>query len=160
MTPRGLPIALAALGLTACALGRPIEQRTTQGPGALDLWAYGMALANGRPPTFDERAQWESDLDERIARHLREDPQAASALDVSTFRFHRRVAVGMSKAQVLILLGPPVAMTTDAGEMAKAARRFWPAIQGRATEAWAYPLGWRLYFAGPRLVDITQYLEP
>jgi hypothetical protein len=33
-------------------------------------------------------------------------------------------------------------------------------IQGNATEAWVYPLGWRLYFAGMKLVDITQYLTP
>ena len=33
-------------------------------------------------------------------------------------------------------------------------------IQGNATEVWIYPLGWNLYFAGPRLVDITQYVAP
>ncbi len=40
------------------------------------------------------------------------------------------------------------------------ARAYWPAIKGgNVTEAWVYPLGWRLFFNGPRIVDITQYLE-
>jgi hypothetical protein len=78
---------------------------------------------------------------------------------VSTFRFYRRVAVGQTKEQVLILLGPPSAVTTDQAEIEKLARKYAPAIKGNATEAWVYPLGWSLFFAGPRLVDITQYLE-
>ena len=27
------------------------------------------------------------------------------------------------------------------------------------TEAWVYDLGWRFFFAGPKLFTITQYLE-
>jgi len=44
--------------------------------------------------------------------------------------------------------------------MAKLARRYWPLIEGNATEVWIYPLGWSMFFAGQRLVDITQYVVP
>jgi hypothetical protein len=57
----------------------------------------------------------------------------------------------------MILLGAPQQTTTDAAEMEKLAGKYWPDVKPEATEAWVYPLGWRLYFAGARLVDITQY---
>ncbi len=161
MTIRRPLVLLAVAALAGCAgLGLPLaDQRTTQGPTAEDLWAYQVTIRDGRTPTFEEKRHWEGHLDEQISRYLREHPEAASSVDVSTFRFHRQVTVGMVKEQVLLLLGPPLALTTDAAEMEKVARRFWPAIQGNATEAWVYPLGWQLYFAGPRLVDIVRYLE-
>jgi hypothetical protein len=148
-----------ALGLVGCAAGRPLEQRTTHGPSAEESFIYRSLLTNGRPPNFDERRSWDNDLDWRISQYLHRHPEAANDLDVSTFKFYRRVAVGQTKEQVLILLGPPAAVTTDPAEIERLARRYAPAIKGHATEAWVYPLGWSLFFAGPRLVDITQYLE-
>ena len=32
-------------------------------------------------------------------------------------------------------------------------------IQGNVTECWVYPVGWRIFFTGPRVSEITQYLE-
>jgi hypothetical protein len=160
VTFRLLALVAIPLVLIGCALRKPIEQRTTQGPSAEQFWFYRMILANGREPTFDERRHWQNDLDDVIARYLREHPEAANSLEVTTFRFERRASVGMSKQQVMILLGPPESTTTDPAEMAKLARRHWPAIQLRAKEAWTYPLGWRFYFGGDRVVDITQYLRP
>jgi hypothetical protein len=143
---------------TACASSRlALEQRTTQGPEAEQLWMYRVALANGREPTFEERRHWESQLDLAITRYLATDHAFASSPQLSTFRFLRQAAVGMSKEQVTILLGAPQRTTTDAGEIEKLARKYWPEIRTVASEAWEYPLGWRLYFAGSRLVDITQY---
>lgn len=160
MTIRRLLVPVAVVALSGCAaLGPLVDQRTTQGPAAEDMWAYHVALRDGRTPTFDEKRHWGNTIDERISQYLREHPEAANSLDVSTFRFLRQVTVGMSKEQVLILIGAPLALTTDAGEMEKVARHFWPEIKGNATEAWAYPLGWRLYFAGQKLIDITRYLE-
>lgn len=157
--PRRLLTAVLAAALAACATVRPpIEQRTTQGPDAQTLWAYRIIALNGREPTFDERRSWESQIDARISEYLRQHPEVANSLEISTFRFYRQVAVGMAKDQVMILFGAPLGVTTDEGEMEKLARRYWPEIKGNATEAWVYPLGWRLYFAGQRLVDITQYL--
>jgi hypothetical protein len=144
----------------ACASSssRPaFEQRTTQGPQAEELWTYRVALANGREPTFEERVHWERQLDLAIGRYLAKDQEFANSPELSTFRFLRQTVVGMSKEQVMILLGAPQRTTTDTGEIEKLAGKYWPEIQPHATEAWVYPLGWRLYFADSRLVDITQY---
>jgi hypothetical protein len=147
------------LASAACASSsRPaLEQRTTQGPMAEDLWTYRVALANGREPTFEERRHWESQIDLAITRYLATDHEAANSPQLSTFRFVRQAAVGMSKAQVMILLGAPQRTVIEAAEIEKLARKYWPDIKPNATEAWVYPLGWSLYFSGSRLVDITQY---
>ncbi len=160
MTRRLRLLVALPLVLTACATGRAVEQRTTQGPTAEHFWMLRMIEANGREPNFDERRHWQDQIDEDIARYLRTHPEAASSLEVSTFRFFRRATVGMTKEQIVILLGPPEAMTTDPTEMEKLARQYWPAVKPRAKEAWTYPLGWRFYFASDRVVDITQYLPP
>ena len=147
-----------ALGLAACASSAPlVEQRTTQGPMADDVWAYRVLTMNGREPTFDERRHWESQLDLAIAQYLVKDQEFASSPQLSTFRMLRQPVVGMSKEQVLILLDAPDQTTTDAAEMEKLARKYWPQIRGKASEAWTYPLGWQLFFADSRLVDIIQY---
>jgi hypothetical protein len=149
------------LALSACAVFRPpVEQRTTHGPSADEFFIMRSIEANGRQPTFDERRHWEDHIDDAIARYLREHPESANSLNVSTFKFYRRSSVGMTKDQIAILLGPPLASTTEPAEMEKLARRFWPQVKGRAKEAWVYPLGWHLYFADDRVVEITQYLEP
>lgn len=159
MGARACAVVGVALAVAACAgLKSPLEQRTTQGPTAEELWVYRVLLLNRREPTFDERRHWEDQLDERIAAYLRSHPEVANSLEVSTFRFYRRAAVGMSSEQILILLDAPLATTRDPAEMAKLARRYWPEISGRATEAWVYPLGWHVFFAGSRVTDITQYL--
>jgi len=160
VTVRLLALACVLLALAGCTTIRPpLEQRTTQGPTADELWMYKVVLTNGREPNFDERRHWEDAIDHQIRKYLREHPEAANSLEVSTFRFFRRVSVGMTKEQVMILLGPPLARTTDAAEMEKIARRFWPGLKDHVKEAWAYPLGWSIYFADNRVVDITQYLE-
>ncbi len=161
VTPRALPLLAAVLLLVAgCATlgGGPLEQRTTQGPSAEDVWLYRVARQTGREPTYEERRLWETDIDRRISDYLRDHPERANNPDVSAFRFWRQPSVGMTKEQVLILLGAPLLVTNDAGQMEKLARRFWPEIRGNATEVWSYPLGWNFYFAGQQLTDVTQYV--
>ncbi|HMH52548.1 MAG TPA: hypothetical protein VK548_20075, partial [Candidatus Acidoferrum sp.] len=157
---KGVGVVLAVvLAAVACASGSKaaLEQRTTQGPLAEELWVYRVAEANGREPTFEERTHWERQLDLAITRYLAKDQEYANSLGVLTFRSARQAAVGMSKEQVVILLGAPQRTTTDAGEIEKLAGKYWPDVQPHATEAWVYPMGWRFYFDGIRLVDITQY---
>jgi hypothetical protein len=149
-------LVFAVAALAGCATAT--EQRTTHGPRAEQVWVFRMADQSGRAPTFEERQHWDQQLDRRISRHLAEHPEVANALDVSTFRYTRQVAVGMTREQVVILLGAPDAVVSDPAEMEKLARKYWPQIAGQASEAWLYPLGWRLYFSGPRLVDLTQFL--
>jgi hypothetical protein len=154
---RGL-LVVVLLAAAACASSGPlVEQRTTQGPMADDVWAYRVLTLNGREPTFDERRHWESQLDLAISRYLVKDEEYASSPQISTFRMLHQAAVGMSKEQVLILLDAPDQTTTDAAEMEKLARKYWPQIRGKANEAWTYPLGWQFYFSDSRLVDIIQY---
>lgn len=161
MTLRLFAVVAIPLVLFGCGtLRKPIEQRTTQGPTAEQFWMYRMILTNGREPNFDERRYWQNEIDDEIGRYLRTHPDAANSLEISTFRFYRRAAVGMTKEQIVILLGPPETATTDPAEIEKLARQYWPAIKARAKEAWTFPLGWRFYFASDRVVDITQYLPP
>jgi hypothetical protein len=142
---------------SACSSLNTVEQRTTQGPTAREMWYMRMIVQNGREPTFDERQSWQDQLDQKVARWLNDHPEDANSLGVANLRFEKRVVVGMTKEQILMLLDSPVAVTTDEGQMQKLARRYWPMLKGNVTEAWVYPMGWNLYFAGPRLVDITQY---
>ena len=159
---RTLVLACAVAALAACGTLRPpIEQRTTQGPTAQQLWAWRIKSQVGREPSFDERRHFDDELELRIARYLREHPEDASALGVAAFRLDRQVSVGMSREQVAILLGPPMAEIADAAAMEDQAGRFWPDIAPRARAAWTYPLGWTVYFgAEQRVVDITQFHTP
>jgi hypothetical protein len=151
----------AATLLAACATlsPPPLEQRTSQGPTARQFWTLRSVMANGRQPSLDERRHFEDQLEIRISQYLAQHPEDANSLQVSSFRFDKRAVVGMSKEQILILLGAPDATTTDQAAMEKLARRYWPQMKGNVTEAWTYPLGWSFFFAGQRVVDITQYLE-
>ncbi len=159
VTRRCLVLACAVLALGACArVIPPTQQRTTQGPTAQEIWYVRVALQNGREPNFDEKQHWQDQLDTRIERYLRDHPEDANSLQLTTFRFDRRVAAGMAKEQVMILLDQPINTTTSEADMEKVARRYWPALKGNVTEAWEYPLGWTLYFAGERLAELTQYL--
>lgn len=154
-----LSVLVVVLVVEGCALMQPpIEQRTTQGPTAQQMFNLRMMGMNGRDPTFEERRQWDDQVEASIAAYLRRNEDKANALDVSTFRYLRQAAVGQDKEQILILLGAPVLVTADQAQMQQIARGFWPVIQGNATELWIYPLGWNLFFAGQRVVDITQYL--
>lgn len=153
-------IVLVVLPLAAsCASMNRVEQRTTQGPTAREMWFMRMVVQNGKEPTFDEKQMWQDQMDLKISRWLNDHPDDASSLGVGNLRFERRVVVGMSKEQILMLLDSPIAVTSDEGEMQKLARRYWPMLKGNVTEAWVYPMGWNFYFAGPRLVDITQYVS-
>lgn len=158
VSARRLAALVVVLLLAGCATLRPpIEERTTQGPTAEEFWLTSMALQTRREPTFEERRHWQDDIDARIDTYLRQHPEAANSLNVSGFRFLKQVSVGMDQEQVRILLGPPAQTLTQAKEMEVVARRFWPSIQNVATEAWVYPHGWTLFFAGQRLADIVRY---
>ena len=146
------------LVLAGCYSMRPKEQRTTEGPMAEDIWTLKSLIANGREPNFDERRRWDNAMEQKIGTYLRQNPEAASSVDVSTFRFIRQVTIGQSDEQVIILLGPPLARISDTAEMEKLARQYWPAVkENEPSEVWTYPSGWRIYMKDRTVVDITQY---
>jgi len=160
MIPDVKRIAIVALVLIlgGCLWTRTKEQRTTEGPMAEDIWTMKVLLANGREPNFDERRRWDNAMELKIGQYLRQNPEAANSMDVSTFRFIRQVTIGQTEEQVVILLGPPLAKIADAAEMEKLARQYWPAVKENApSEVWTYPSGWRIYMKDRAVVDITQY---
>ncbi len=150
------------LVLAGCApLGAPPrERRVIQGPTAEAIWTARVLVATGAEPSVDEKLRWDDQMDQRISQYLARHPETANAVDVQTFRFVRQVTAGMDKEQVVLLLGPPVLSTKDAAEIEKLARQFWPLVKdGKPTETWLYPQGWRLFFNESRVVDITQFAE-
>ena len=154
-------VALVLWVLAGCTtILPPLDQRTTQGPTAAELWTARVMQQTGRAPSFEERRHFEDEIDERIGRYLREHQEAANSTTVMSFRSLRQVTVGMDKAQVEILLGPPLATTRDPAQMQSFARHHWPEIRDKAKpdEAWSYPFGWVVYFSRSRVADITQYL--
>lgn len=162
LTPvKRLPVAVVSWLLAGCAaILPPIDQRTTQGPTAGELWTARVMQQTGRTPSFEEKRHFEEDMDERIGRYLREHEDAASSLTLLSFRSLRQVTVGMDKMQVEILLGAPLTITRDPAQMQNFARHHWPEIRDKVKpdEAWSYPFGWVVYFAKSRVADITQYL--
>src|SRR5678816_2391358 len=157
---RVLPLlAVVVLGmLSACAAVKPqtVEvQRATEGPTSDDVWIARFVRDYGRSPTFDERTRMKEATEARIFRYFARRPDVASSTRASQIRFRRAVALGMPKEEVVLLLENADAVTDDATAMSAAAGPFWTTINKRAKEMWTYPLGWRLYFDGDVLVDVT-----
>jgi hypothetical protein len=89
-------ILAVVLALAGCVSMRTKEQRTTEGPMAEDIWTMKIIMANGREPNFDERRRWDNAMEQKIGQYLRQNPEAASSVDVSTFRFIRQVTIGQT----------------------------------------------------------------
>jgi len=66
--------------------------------------------------------------DLRVSQNRGRHPDVSSSPRGSQFAFSRPVAVGMSKEDVVLLVGPPVATTQEGARMQEAAKQFWPAI--------------------------------
>jgi len=154
--PGRLVVLALLVALAGCAtVGGDDIQRTTEGPTAEEIFAARFQAGYKRPPTFDETSAFRTEMDERIGQHLNRNPDVAASPRASRLRFARRASVGMSKAEVLLLMGQPEATTQDAAAMQRAAGGFWPAIRQRALEMWSYPGSWQFYFDGGQLVDLT-----
>lgn len=150
-----LGVALASLVLGGCAF--TLDQRVAEGPEATRIWQVRAATAIGRWPSFDETQSFEDRLDRRLRAYLDNHPAVVGSPRGPNLRFWRRVSVGMTKAEVLLLLDRPDETTTDPARMEATARRFWPEVRKRAKELWSYPDGWSLYFDGDELVEVTVY---
>jgi hypothetical protein len=150
-------VALAAVvALAGCATGHDQDvQRATEGPTADEIYRARFLGDYGRLPTFDESSAFRAELDDRVSSYLAAHPDVSTSPRASQFTFHRRVAVGMTRDEVVVLAGAPTEVSRDEAEMQASARQFWPAVRRRATEMWQYPGGWSLYFDRDRLVDLT-----
>ena len=147
--------------LTGCATADKNEladkdvQRAAEGPTAEKLYMGRFLKGYGRLPTFDESTAFRVELEERVSDYLTKHPDLSTSPRASLFTFHRRIAIGMNKEEVVLLAGLPYETTEDEERMATAARQFWPAVKVRAKEMWVYPDGWQFYFSADRLVDLT-----
>jgi hypothetical protein len=147
--------------LGGCATENPEQiQRTIEGPTADEVFMTRFVNGYGRLPTFDESMAFRSELDQRVSDYLAKHPDLSTSPRASQFTFRRRISVGMTKEEVVLLVGPPSAATPDEGQMEAAARQFWPAVRVRAREMWVYPGGWQLYFDADLLVDLTVVGKP
>jgi hypothetical protein len=156
-----LVVVLVLIGAAGCASGKPPEvQRATEGPTAEEIYMARFVVDYARLPTFEESATFRSGLEERVSAYLSRHPELATSMRASQFTFHRRVAVGMTREEVTLLIGAPAATTEEAPVMAETARQFWPAVSRQAKEMWTYAGGWALYFDGDRLVDLTVTGKP
>jgi len=149
---------LMAAGLLAgaCAAGQPVVENTTRGPMAAEMHIARSYAANGREPGWDEKRQFEDQLEEKVFKYLREHPEIENDARYSNFRFWRQVSVGSTKEEVRILLDEPDQRTIDPALMASLSRRHWSQVQTKAKEAWLYPLGWVLYMDDTAVVSMIR----
>jgi hypothetical protein len=156
---RALRISLvAAAGLLAgaCATAQPVVEQTTRGPLAQEIQIARSFAANGREPGWDEKRHYEEELEDKVFKYLREHPEFQNETRYSTFRFWRQVSIGSTKDEVKVLLNDPDERTIDPALMASLARRHWSQVQGKAKEAWIYPLGWVLYIDDKAVVSMIR----
>lgn len=159
-----IPIVLSVLlwAAAGCAAMKTDNvQRTTEGPTAEEIFAARFVAGYNRQPTFDETTTFRVEMEQRITDYFTRRPDVASSPRASQIRFARRVSVGMSRDEVLLLVGEPMSSTRDPAVMREAAGSFWPFVQERAQEMWTYPASWRFYFDGAQLlVDLTYVGRP
>jgi hypothetical protein len=151
-------VGVMAVGLLAgaCASAPPVTENTTRGPMAAEMHIVRSLNANGREPGWDEKRQFEDRLEERVFKYLREHPEIENDTRYSSFRFWRQVSIGSTKEEVRILLEEPDQRTIDPALMASLSRRHWSQVQGKAKEAWVYPLGWVLYMDDKAVVSMIR----
>jgi len=151
-------VGAVAVGLVAasCATSPPIVEQTTRGPIAQEIQIARSFAVNGRDMGWDEKRAYEEQLEERVFKYLREHPELQNETRYSTFRFWRQVSVGSTKEEVKLLLEDPDERTIDPALMASLARRHWSQVQGKAKEAWVYPLGWVLYIDDKVVVSMIR----
>ena len=156
---RALRFALAvatAFLVGACATPTPVIEQTTRGPIAQEVQIARSFAANGRDMGWDEKRHYEEELEENVFKYLREHPELQNENRYSTFRFWRQVSIGSTKEEVKVLLNDPEERTIDPALMASLARRHWSQVQGKAKEAWIYPLGWVLYIDDKAVVSMIR----
>jgi len=159
---RPLALWLVLVSLTGCATGTSDQdvQRAAEGPTAEEVFLNRFVGGYHRAPTFDESLAFRAELEQRVSDYLSKHPELNTSPRVSHFTFHRRVSVGMSREEVVLLVGAPDETTRGETEMQAAARQFWPAVKRHAGEMWVYPGGWQFYFDTDRLVDLTVVGKP
>jgi hypothetical protein len=140
----------------ACAAAPPVVENTTRGPMAAEMHVVRSFNANGRAPGWDEKRQFDDQLEDKVFKYLREHPEIENESRYTSFRFWRQVSIGSTKEEVRILLDEPDQRTIDPALMASLSRRHWSQVQTKAKEAWVYPLGWVIYMDDTAVVSMIR----
>ena len=146
---------LAALVAAGCAARLDTAELTARGPSAEELLVGRSLAVNRRPPTFDEKRQWEGQVEDRVFRYLREHPELEQTARYSEFRFWWQVTSGSTPGEVRVLLEEPQERTIDPARMAALGERHWEGLQGKATEAWVYERAWVIYFDDTAVISMV-----
>jgi hypothetical protein len=151
---------IAVLGLVlllaGCFAYRTKEQRTTEGPMAEDIWTMKVLVANGREPNFDERRRWDNAMEQKIGQYLRQNPEAANSVDVSTF-VHQAGDGRPDRRASRDPPGPAARQISDPAEMEARPSVLAGGEGERADRGVDAPSGWFIYMKDRTVVDITQY---
>lgn len=146
---------LAALLVAACAGRLDTVEWTTHGPSAEEFFVTRSYAINGRAPSFDEKRRWESLVEERVYKYLRDHPELEQTSRYTDFRFWWQVTTGSTLAEVRVLLEEPQEQTIDPARMAALAERHWSEIQSKAKEAWVYGPAWVIYLDDASVVAMV-----
>ena len=153
----GLLLAVVAAGCLSTHLDT--VEMTGRGPTAEELFTVRSYAANNRSPSFEEKRQWEGEVEERVYKYLREHPEIQQSSRYSDFRFWWQVTNGSTYDEVLILLSDPHEQTSDPARMAVLAERHWEQLRPRAKEAWVYEPAWVLYFDDQAVTGIVHRIS-
>jgi hypothetical protein len=147
---------LAVVMAAGCASNRlETTELTARGPAAEELLSGRSYAVNGRAPTFDEKRQWEGQVEERVFRYLREHPELEQTARYTEFRFWWQVTAGSTPGEVRVLLEEPQEKTIDPARMGALAQRHWADLEGKAREAWVYEPAWIIYFGDAGVVGMV-----
>jgi hypothetical protein len=145
---------LSGISLASCymfGIVPTVHKRTSSGPDLISDWTMPH---DGKPRsvTRSEIEWFESQQRQKIEAYIVDHP----GLDEKRKSELRQFApkVGMTKAEVRLLLNGPVDNIRDQRLIAEAAQQFWPELQGRVDEAWRYEKAYTFFFQGDLLVDI------
>jgi hypothetical protein len=144
-TPRALLVFVGLWG-AACAHQMERVELTTQGPTAEDLLNSRSYAINGRAPSFDEKRQWQGQMEDNVYGYLRQHPELEQTTRYTVFRFSWQVTKGSTPEEVRLLLDEPQEKTVDPARMAALAEQHWPDLDSKAKEAWVYEKAWVVYF--------------
>lgn len=143
---RRIVLLLAAL-LAGCATSKlDMVELTPRGPSAEEQMMLRSLATNGRPPSFEERRQWQGQIEERVFAYLRDHPEVQQSVRYTDFRFWWQVTTGSTPGEVRVLLQEPQEQTVDPARMTALAERHWTELRGKAKEAWVYEPAWVIYF--------------
>ena len=151
----GLFAIALACACAGCADKFETVDQTSQGPTGFDVLTARSHILNGREPSFDEKRVWDSRIDMRIAKYLRDHPELEQSPRYMDVRFWRQVSPGAPRGEVEALLEEPQEQTIDPALMAVLAERHWDELGRRATEAWVY-YGWAIFFDDTEVVVMAR----